>query len=207
MTTTIVIAGSIGAGKSTLTELLATHLGWTAELEPAGENPYLGDFYIDMQRWAFHSQMFFLAARLSLMAQSKKVNKVQDRCLAEDAEVFAKNLHTAGLISERDWALYRKIYAAAAANFPPPSLIVYLDAPPEHLLSNIKKRGRNFETQVSREYLEQLQKHYDTWLKTQKAAPVLRVPVAGMDFVEKDSDRKKLLSLIETTAKRMALIK
>ena len=207
MATTIVIAGNIGAGKSTLTTMLATHLGWTAALEPATENPYLSDFYVDMKRWAFHSQMFFLASRLSQMARSKNENRIQDRCLAEDAEVFAKNLYGSGQLSERDWELYNKIYRAAAESYPAASLIVYLEAPVDHLLGNIKKRGRDFESQVSAEYLQQLHGHYEAWLKTQKAAPVLRIPVAGMDFVEKPSDAKRLLGLIESTAKRMAFIK
>ncbi len=182
----IAIAGNIGVGKSTLTALLAENLGWEAYYEAVDDNPYLADFYRDMRQWSFHSQIFFLSRRLRDHRRilDRPGTVVQDRSVYEDAEVFAENLYRQGHMSERDYRTYRELYEAMALFLPPPDLIVYLRASVPTLQERIRMRGRDFEQEVSAEYLGQLNQLYEEWLERFSSGPVLTVPSDNLDFVK-----------------------
>lgn len=180
----IAVAGNIGAGKSTLTRMLSDALGWKPFYEAAAENPYLADFYADMRRWSFHSQVFYLGKRLEhhrlLIDHPDSV--VQDRTVYEDAEIFAANLGEQGLMAERDYEAYRSLYRAVSSFLPPPSIIVYLQASTQTLLKRIKRRGNDYEKGIAPEYVEQLNRLYERWIGSWTACPVLTIHVDGMDF-------------------------
>jgi deoxyadenosine/deoxycytidine kinase len=181
----VAVAGNIGVGKSTLTELLCYRLGWKPFYEAVADNPYLSDFYADMHRWSFHSQVFFLARRLHhyhrLMEHPTSV--VQDRTIYEDAEVFAENLYRQGYLSPRDYRTYRDIYEAVVRFLPPPDLVIYLKASEATLRRRIALRGRHFEREISDEYLAQLNRLYDEWIQGFRLCPVLTIPSDDLDFV------------------------
>ena len=172
----VAVAGNIGAGKSTLTGMLSEALGWEPFYEANAENPYLADFYSDMQRWSFHSQVFFLGKRLEHHHQllQHPGSVIQDRTVYEDAEIFACNLYEQGNMSERDYDAYRRLYQAISAFLPPPDLIVYLQGSVETLVSHINLRGREFEQNISADYLERLNRLYDRWIDGWTVCPVLR---------------------------------
>ncbi|HEY76208.1 MAG TPA: deoxynucleoside kinase [Thermoflexia bacterium] len=198
----IAIAGNIGAGKSTLTELLSKRLGWEPFFEAVEDNPYLADFYRDMRRWSFHSQIFFLSRRLrhhyQLLQRPNSV--VQDRTVYEDAEVFARNLYQQGLMSERDYRSYRELYEVLSLLLPPPDLVVYLRASVSTLLDRIAHRGRSFEREISPEYLEQLNVLYEEWAAHFNLCPVLTVPSDDLDFV---SNSHHLDLIVERVLERL----
>jgi deoxyadenosine/deoxycytidine kinase len=181
----VAVAGNIGVGKSSLTELLAQRLGWEPFYEAVVENPYLADFYSDMERWSFHSQVFFLSRRLrhhrALLDHPGSV--IQDRSVYEDAEVFARNLHRQGSLSERDWTSYRNLYEVLITFLPPPDLVVYLQASVPTLVHRIALRGRDFEHAITEEYLSQLNTLYDEWVASFNLCPVLTVATDNLDFV------------------------
>jgi deoxyadenosine/deoxycytidine kinase len=181
----VAIAGNIGVGKSTLTELLSQRLGWEPFFEAVNGNPYLSDFYEDMERWSFHSQIYFLSRRLrhhwQLLQRSNSV--VQDRTVYEDAEVFACNLYRQGLMEERDYHSYSELYEVVTTVLPPPDLIVYLRASVSTLQERIHRRGRSYEKSMSRGYLEQLNELYESWIEEFSLCPVLTVPTDALDFV------------------------
>jgi deoxyadenosine/deoxycytidine kinase len=181
----IAIAGNIGVGKSTLALLLSRRLGWEPFLEAVEDNPYLADFYQDMERWSFHSQIYFLSRRLrhhwELLQHANPV--IQDRTVYEDAEVFAQNLYQQGLMSERDYRSYRELYEVVTAVLPPPDLIIYLRASVPVLLERIRKRGRPYEKGIPSVYLEQLNRLYEIWIARFSLCPVLSIPSDDMDFV------------------------
>ena len=181
----VAIAGNIGVGKSTLTELLSQHLSWEPFFEAVNGNPYLSDFYEDMERWSFHSQIYFLSRRLrhhwQLLQRSNSV--VQDRTVYEDAEVFACNLYRQGLMEERDYRSYSELYEVVTTVLPPPDLIVYLRASVPTLQERIHRRGRSYEKSMSRGYLEQLNELYEAWIEGFSLCPVLTVPTDALDFV------------------------
>ena len=181
----IAIAGNIGVGKSALTERLAEQLGWAAALEPTSENPYLPDFYSDMNRWSFHSQVFLLAHRLRQhVAFARDGNLlIQDRSVYENAEIFARNLYLRGLMNERDWQTYRMLYETSIALVPTPTLIIYLQASVPTLMERIRGRGRSFEQNIDQNYLADLNRLYDEWAATTTVAPVLRISTDGINFV------------------------
>lgn len=195
----IAIAGNIGVGKSTLTERLGTKLGWEIYLEPTAQNPYLADFYKDMRRWGFHSQVFFLTHRLQqhidLLNAPNTV--VQDRSVYENAEVFARNLYEKDLLSERDWATYQQIYQNLIDLVPPPNLIVYLRATVPTLRRRIELRGREYERRVSTSYLAELNQLYDRWTRTFTIAPIMTVNTDNVNFVEDDNALEQLVREIE----------
>jgi deoxyadenosine/deoxycytidine kinase len=195
----IAIAGNIGVGKSTLTGLLAEALGWEPFYEANAENPYLADFYGDMQRWSFHSQVFFLGKRLEHHRQllNHPSSVVQDRTVYEDAEIFARNLYDQGSMSERDYDAYRRLYQAVSAFVPPPDLIVYLQASVETLVQHIAQRGREYEAGISQDYLVQLNRLYEQWLDEWKACPVLRVSADGADWLNNRDDFEQLVKEIK----------
>lgn len=181
----IAIAGNIGAGKSTLTSLLSQRLGWEPFYEAVSDNPYLADFYADMSRYAFHSQIFFLSRRLRhhrrLLDYPGSV--VQDRSVYEDAEIFAQALHQQGHIGLRDYQTYRELYEVLVRFLPPPDLVVYLRASVPTLLHRIALRGRSFERNITPEYLADLNLLYETWMQSFSLCPVLTVPADRLDFV------------------------
>lgn len=181
----VAIAGNIGVGKSTLTELLSQRLDWEPFFEAVNDNPYLSDFYEDMERWSFHSQIYFLSRRLrhhwQLLQRSNSV--VQDRTVYEDAEVFARNLYRQGSMADRDYQSYCELYDVVTTVLPPPDLIVYLRASVPTLRKRIHRRGRSYEKSISRAYLEQLNDLYDAWIEGFSLCPVLSVPTDTLNFV------------------------
>lgn len=190
----VAVAGNIGVGKSSLTGLLAQKLGWEPFYEAVVENPYLADFYADMERWSFHSQIFFLSRRLrhhrALLDRPGPV--IQDRSVYEDAEVFARNLYAQGQMAERDWASYRNLYEVLATLLPPPNLVVYLQASVPTLLRRISLRGRDFEHSISPDYLSQLNALYDRWATGFNLCPVLTVSTDNLDFVHYEAHLEQI---------------
>jgi len=186
----IAVAGNIGAGKSTLTAMLAAHFNWQPFYEANAENPYLADFYDDMQRWSFHSQVFFLGKRLehhrALLDHPGSV--LQDRTVYEDAEIFARNLYQQGKMSTRDYEAYRNLYKAVASFLPPPTLLLYLESSVEMLVTRIQKRGRDFEQNINPDYLQQLNQLYIDWIDDWTACPVLRLDMDNLDFQHNPQD-------------------
>jgi len=195
----LVLAGNIGAGKSTLVGLLAERLGFRPYFEPVAENPYLEDFYADMGRWAFNSQLYFLNHRLrSHRALSHDPwSVVQDRSVYEDAEVFARNLHEQGTMSDRDWETYEGLYRTLIGLLPPPDLVVYLRCSVPTLKARIAKRGRDFEASIPDDYLAGLNSLYENWLECFDLAPVLVVPGDHLDFVSDSKDLNAVIASIE----------
>lgn len=197
----IAIAGNIGVGKSTLTSLLEQRLGWEPFYEAVNDNPYLADFYQDMRRWAFQSQVFFLSRRLQHHRQilEHPASVIQDRSVYEDAEVFARNLYEQGAIDQRDYSVYRELYQAVSAVLPPPDLIVYLRAEVETLQKRIRQRGRDFERGISREYLEQLNRLYDEWVVGFTLCPVLTIQTDSLNFVDNPDQLNHIANTILDT--------
>jgi deoxyadenosine/deoxycytidine kinase len=181
----VAIAGNIGVGKSTLVTMLCDQLGWQPFYEPVAENPYLADFYRDMRVWSFHSQIFFLTRRLHSHRQllDHPTSVIQDRSVYEDAEVFACNLYRQGLMDERDFRSYRELYDVLTEFLPPPDLVIYLRASEHTLLYRIRKRGRDYERQITSEYLSQLNQLYESWIANFNLCPVLVVPADDLDYV------------------------
>ena len=195
----LVLAGNIGAGKSTLVELLCRHLGWTPYFEPVAENPYLRDFYGDMDRWAFQSQTFFLMhrARSHRELSLETGSVVQDRSLYEDAEVFATNLHRQGKMSDRDYLVYRDLYSVLSSLLPPPDLVVYLRASVPTLRRRIQQRARAFEQTIADEYLDGLNALYEQWVDGFTLAPVLTVEADETDVLDRPADLDRVVARIE----------
>lgn len=191
----IAVAGNIGVGKSSLTRLIGSHLGWHPFFEAVEENPYLADFYENMGQWSFHSQVFFLGRRLQHHRQLVDYpdHVIQDRSVYEDAEIFAENLHRRGLMSQRDYQTYRNVYEGIAAFLPPPDLLIYLQAPVGVLAERISKRGRDYERKVSIAYLSDLNELYDHWAKTWQICPVYTIQTANMDFVHEPEDFEQIM--------------
>lgn len=195
----IAIAGNIGSGKTYLTELLSQRLGWEAQYEES-ENPYIGDFYEDMKRWAFNLQVYFLGKRQrqidGIAALPEGRNVVVDRTIYEDARVFATNLHHAGLLSSRDYTTYMQLYNFTVANLLRPVLLVYLRASVPTLVSQIQRRGRVYEASIDGNYLEGLNKLYEEWIGSYDG-PKLVVDVDREDFVTDPAAGEDILTRIE----------
>jgi len=181
----VAVAGNIGVGKSSLVALLCDKLGWQPFYEPVADNPYLVDFYADMQTWAFHSQIFFLTHRLRMHRQllDHPSSVLLDRTVYEDAEVFASNLYQQGKIQPRDFKTYQDLYGVLTDFLPPPDLVVYLRASVSTLYGRISSRGRDFERQITPQYLEQLNTLYEQWITSFSLCPVLTVPSDDLDYV------------------------
>jgi deoxyadenosine/deoxycytidine kinase len=195
----VVISGNIGVGKSTLVGLLAQRLGWTPFYEPNAENPYLADFYADMKRWSFHSQVFFLAQRVAqhkqLLERGEPV--VLDRSVYEDAEIFARNLSLRGEMNERDWQTYESLYRTMSSLLRPPDLVVYLRASVPALMQRIARRGRDYESRVSQNYIESLNMLYDEWARTFIASPVLTIETDALDVTTRIKDLHNVIEIIQ----------
>jgi deoxyadenosine/deoxycytidine kinase len=181
----VAVAGNIGVGKSTLVALLCQRLDWQPFYEPVADNPYLADFYADMSSWSFHSQIFFLTHRLRAHRQllDHPTSVLQDRTVYEDAEIFAENLYRQGLIHARDYHTYRELYEVLTDFLPPPDLVLYLRASVPTLLSRISHRGRDYERQITFEYLSQINTLYEEWIARFSLCPVLTVPSDDLDYV------------------------
>jgi len=192
----IAIAGNMGVGKSALTRLLSERLGWEPFYEAVDDNPYLADFYQDMRKWSFHSQIFFLSRKLRYYLEiiNRPGSVIQDRSIYEDAEIFAENLYRQGYMSERDYRTYREVYEAILPFLPPPDLVIYLQASVPTLQRRIALRGREFERNISLEYLEQLNQLYEEWARNFTACPLLVVPADEMDFVKHSAHLEQIAS-------------
>jgi len=195
----VAVTGNIGVGKSTLVTLLCKNLDWQPFYEPVAENPYLEDFYADMRTWAFHSQIFFLTHRLRMHRQllDHPTSVIQDRTVYEDAEVFADNLYQQGLIQARDYGTYHELYEVLTEFLPPPDLVVYLRASVPTLFSRISSRGRDFERQITTEYLGQLNELYERWITGFSLCPVLTVPSDDLDYVANSSHLELIASKVQ----------
>lgn len=182
----VAVAGNIGVGKSTLVSMLGKSMAWQPFYEPETENPYLPDFYSDMKAWAFQSQVFFLTHRLRIHRRliDHPTSVIQDRSVYEDAEVFARNLYRQKQMSERDYETYEELYRVLSEFLPPPDLVLYLRASVETLQRRIQRRGRDYESKISPDYLGQLNQLYEEWVENFSLCPVLVVPADDMDFVE-----------------------
>lgn len=194
----VIISGNIGVGKSSLTAQLATRLKWHPFFEAFDTNPYLVDFYEDMKRWSFHSQLFFLSQRLkhhhNLVQYPGDV--VQDRSIYEDAEIFARNAALQGNMAERDYRSYHDLYEGIRAFLPAPTLVVYLHASVGVLAERIAMRGRPYERQISIDYLSQLNQLYDEWAQNWSLCPMLRIAAGDYNFVHSESDLTQVIDMI-----------
>jgi deoxyadenosine/deoxycytidine kinase len=181
----ILVAGNIGSGKTSLTERIGERLGWRTAYESVVDNPYLADFYHDMRAWSFHLQVFFLGHRARQheeLAQEPQ-SAIIDRSIYEDAYIFARALHALGNLNERDYLSYRQLFDLVIKNLPPPSLLIYLKAPPSVLIQRIHQRARNIETGITLEYLALLDSFYEEWMHSFDICPVLTLRTDDLDFV------------------------
>jgi len=199
----IAVAGNIGAGKSSLTKLLSARFGWKPFFESVADNPYLGDFYADMTRWSFNLQVYFLSNRF----QSHKAitegpkSVILDRVIYEDAEIFARNLYQIGKMDERDYTNYVELYKVMTEYLRPPDLLIYLRANVDTLIKQISLRGRDFEQSIPREYLEQLNGHYENWTKNYRLGPLLTIESDSLDFVNRKGDLERVVEMIQKRLK------
>ena len=195
----IAVAGNIGVGKSTLVDRLCGRLGWQPFYEPVAENPYLADFYADMQAWSFHSQVFFLTRRLRAHFELSQHpgSVIQDRSVYEDAEIFAKNLFMQGFIQPRDYLTYRELYETAVQLLPPPDLMLFVRASVPTLRHRIASRGRDYERTIATEYLQGLNDLYETWISDFVLCPVLTIPADDMDYVAHSGHLNLIIDKVE----------
>ncbi|MEC3878825.1 deoxynucleoside kinase [Parapedobacter sp. 10938] len=196
----IAIVGNIGAGKTTLTKLLANHLNWAPQFEAVDDNPYLEDFYSDMKRWAFNLQIFFLNSRFRhiVKLQQQEMNIIQDRTIYEDAYIFAENLYDMGLMSARDFENYSNIFESIVSYIKPPDLLIYLRASVPTLVENIQTRGREYEANIRLDYLSKLNAKYEKWIKAYKEGKLLILDKDKLDFANNPEDLGFVLQKIET---------
>lgn len=195
----IAIAGNIGSGKTTLTTQLAKHYNWQPHFEDADDNPYLNDFYEDMQRWSFNLQVFFLNSRIANLMEFKKKNKtvIQDRTIYEDAYIFAPNLHSMGLMTTRDFESYFSIFKLMENFINPPDLLIYLRASVPTLVNQIQKRGRDYENAIRLDYLKRLNERYEAWISTYESGKLLIIDVDENNFSENAEDLGVVISKID----------
>jgi deoxyadenosine/deoxycytidine kinase len=195
----IALAGNIGAGKTTLTELLAKHYKWSPHFEDVDENPYLNDFYEDMQRWSFNLQIYFLNSRFKQVVEIRSSTKtvIQDRTIYEDAEIFAPNLHAMGLMSTRDFNNYHSLFQMMSKLVQAPDLLIYLRASVPTLVNQIQKRGRDYESSIRIDYLKQLNERYEAWVNRYKAGKLLIIDVDRIDFQNNPEDLSNVIDRID----------
>jgi deoxyadenosine/deoxycytidine kinase len=199
----ILLAGNIGAGKTSLTERLGGRLGWQTAFEAVADNPYLPDFYADMRVWSFHLQVFFLGhrARQYLELAASPQSAILDRSIYEDAYIFARALHHLGNLNERDYLAYRTVFDLIVSRLPSPDLLIYLKAPVPVLVERIRRRARSIESGISPEYLALLESFYDDWMRTFDICPVLTIRSDDLDFVH---DAKHLDIVVERIQDKLA---
>ncbi len=194
----IAIAGNIGAGKSSLTSLLGKNFGWETYYESVDDNPYLSDFYDDMRRWSFNLQIYFLSSRFqhqkTLMNAEKSL--IQDRTIYEDVEIFAKNLHEMGLMSDRDYKNYCALFSEMVSYLKPPDLLIYLRAEVPTLVRQIQQRGREYENTIRIEYLERLNRLYEDWIDRYDQEKLI-IDTDNLDFVNNEEDLGKVITMVE----------
>ncbi len=183
----VVVAGNIGAGKTSLTERIGARLGWKTAFESVADNPYLPDFYTDMRAWSFHLQIFFLGHRANQYLDMARLPQsvILDRSIYEDAYIFARALHHMGNLNERDYFSYRRVFDQVVTGLPAPDLLIYLKAPIPVLMDRIHQRGREIESGISEEYMLLLESFYDDWMDTYDICPVLTIRTDDLDFVNK----------------------
>jgi deoxyadenosine/deoxycytidine kinase len=195
----VAVAGNIGAGKTSLAELLSKHYGWEAHFEDVIDNPYLDDFYNHMERWSFNLQIYFLNSRFRQLKNFKASNKdfIQDRTIYEDARIFAPNLHAMGLMNQRDFNNYQSLFGLMESMVEGPDMLIYLRSSIPNLVHKIHKRGREYENSISIEYLSRLNERYEAWISTYDKGKLLIVDVDQFDFVENKGDLGKIIEKID----------
>ena len=195
----IAIAGNIGSGKTTLTTLLSKHYGWEPHFEDVDDNPYLNDFYKDMQRWSFNLQIYFLNSRFGQVQEIHKGNKnvIQDRTMYEDAHIFAPNLHAMGLMSTRDFENYQSLFKLMNNFIPAPNLMIYLRSSVSNLVEQIQKRGRDYENSIRIDYLSRLNERYEAWISSYEHGHLLIIDVDGLDFQQNKEDLGYIIDKID----------
>ncbi|MBP8975418.1 MAG: deoxynucleoside kinase [Bacteroidetes bacterium] len=202
----VAVAGNIGAGKSSLAKMLGDYFHWKPYFESVDDNPYLADFYQDMERWAFHLQIYFLSNRFKAHKQIVESNEsvIQDRTIYEDAEIFARNLFNIRKMSERDFSNYVSLFNVMMEYLKPPDLLIYLRASVDTLLTQIARRGRDFERGIERSYLEQLNTLYENWIQRYKHR-LLIIESDNVDFVNRHEDFDAIVAQVKTTLPQMFL--
>lgn len=195
----IAIAGNIGAGKTTLTGLLAKHYNWDTHFEDVDDNPYLMDFYDEMQRWSFNLQIYYLNSRFTQTQEIRNSSKtvIQDRTIYEDAHIFAPNLHAMGLMNQRDFNNYQSLFGLMESMIEGPDILIYLRSSIPNLVHKIHKRGREYENSISIEYLSRLNERYEAWVSTYNKGKLLVVDVDNIDFVENKADLGSVIQKID----------
>ncbi|WP_250434981.1 deoxynucleoside kinase [Hanstruepera flava] len=195
----VAVAGNIGAGKTTLTKLLAKHYKWEPQLEDVVDNPYLDDFYNQMERWSFNLQVYFLNSRFRQVNQIRQSGKdiIQDRTIYEDAHIFAPNLHAMGLMTNRDFENYRSLFDLMESFVQGPDLLIYLRSSIPNLVNQIHKRGRDYENSISIDYLSRLNERYEAWIHGYDKGKLLIIDVDNMDFVSNPEDLGTIVNKIE----------
>jgi deoxyadenosine/deoxycytidine kinase len=202
------IAGNIGSGKTSLTKLLTESFGWKAHYETTDDNPYLTDFYADMQRWSFQLQVYFLTHRFESIQRIRWTPEtiVQDRTIYEDAYIFAENLYHMGLMAEREYRSYMDLFKIMSSFLTPPDLLIYLKASVPTLVNQIQKRQRSFEVEIKSDYLSKLNERYDTWIE-KYPGELLVINVDDFDFVENTEHIENVVNIIGRTVANLADIK
>ena len=195
----VAIAGNIGAGKTTLTEMLSKHYKWIPQFEDVDQNPYLFDFYEDMPRWSFNLQIYFLNSRLNQLIEISRGTEtvIQDRTIYEDAYIFAPNLHEMGLMSKRDFDNYFDFFQNLRQMVKPPDLMIYLQASVPTLVGQIQKRGREYEENIRLDYLKRLNEYYNKWIEGYKEGPLLVINVDKTKFVENEEHLGEIIAQID----------
>ena len=195
----IAIVGNIGAGKTTLTELLAKHYRWEPQYEAVDDNPYLEDFYQDMKRWAFNLQIYFLNSRFKQIVAIQRGDKpiVQDRTIYEDAFIFAPNLHSMGLMTTRDFENYFSLFTLMDSFVSPPDLLIYLRASVPTLVNQIQMRGRDYEESIRLDYLKRLNERYEAWISTYDKGKLLIIDIDNNRFPDNQEDLGQIINSID----------
>lgn len=195
----VAIAGNIGAGKTTLTQLLSKHYKWIPQFEDVDHNPYLYDFYEDMPRWSFNLQIYFLNSRLAQLLEIQQGTEtvIQDRTIYEDAHIFAPNLHDMGLMNKRDFENYFTFFETLKRMVKPPDLLIYLNASVPTLVAQIQKRGREYEENIRLDYLKKLNEFYNKWIQEYKEGPLLIIDADTNKFAENEEDLGKVINQID----------